>query len=190
MKKLIKPIISCATGLLGLIFLALDYFSMHMEAFGQSASQSLATGYRFAFFGNGALLEYFLDDDGTKLTFFAYIASIALILLLVASIVLLLTGAAKILRELKVFEVPGIDLCKLEKIGNLTFCGTSVIALVCALIFGFANGESVVSYMPAAGAWLLVILAVAEIIAVKVIDKKAVATPAVEEQAKNDSAEQ
>ena len=97
-KKMLKPIISAATGLLGLIFLAINYLTVTFSFMGQSASSGIDNGYGFAFFS--------LSFDGAKASIFGYITSLALFVLFFASIALLLVAAAKILRDLKILQLP------------------------------------------------------------------------------------
>ena len=170
-KKMLKPIISAATGLLGLIFLAINYLTVTVSFWGQTASSGIDNGYGFAFFS--------LSFDGAKASVFGYITSLALFVLFFASIALLLIGAAKILRELKVLQLPAsIPLCKIESLASVVFQGTAVLAIVSILIFGFANGQDGVSYMPGAGAWLLLVLAVVSALAPKLIAKMNASAPA------------
>ena len=174
-KKLIKPIITAVVGLFGLIFLALDYFTAHAEAFGQSISQSLANGYQFAFFGNGARLEKLFELESTSASFFAYIASILLIVFLLASIALLLVGVAKILVAFNILNLPKVDWNKIENILDIAFGGAAVLALLFTLIFGLINGESEeiasISYLPSVGAWLIAVLGAAKYAVAKLYDK-------------------
>ncbi len=196
-KKLIKPIITAAAGLLGLIFLALGYFTIHAEAFGQKISQSLANGYQFAFFGNGAKLEQFLELESTDASFFAYIASILLIIFLLASIAMLLVGIAKILIAFNILNLPKVAWNKIDGFLDIAFGGAAVLALIFALIFGLINGASEdvasVSYLPSVGAWLIAVLGVLKYVVAKLYDKFVpAAVPAAEEApaAKEESSEQ
>lgn len=177
-KKMLKPIISAATGLLGLIFLAINYLTVTFSFMGQSASSGIDNGYGFAFFS--------LSFDGAKASIFGYITSLALFVLFFASIALLLVAAAKILRDLKILQLPEtVSLCKIESWVSIAFQATAVLAIVSILIFGFANGQDGVSYMPGAGAWLLLVLAVVSALAPKLIAKMNVSAPA-EEAAKEE----
>jgi hypothetical protein len=68
---------------------------------------------------------------------------------------------------------------KISKLLGTLLAALSIIALACTLVFGLANGESEggasLSYLPATGAWLLTIVAVAQLVATKIIGKKEIA---------------
>ena len=177
-KKMLKPIISAATGLLGLIFLAINYMTVSATVWGQSFSRGLDNGYGFCFFD-----PLYENMDAS---FFGYITSGALLVVFLASIALLLVAAAKILRDMKILQLPeNVCLCKVDRLVSRVFQIAVAVAFVCTLIFGFANSQDGLSLVPGAGAWLLLVLAVVSALAPKFIAKMNVSVPA-EEAAKEE----
>ncbi len=161
-KKLISPIIYILSGVLGFIFMALDFIIVH------SSGHSVGLSSAYKFIG--------LSSAYSKVPFFKVLASIFLVLGIIICVVLILIGIVKLLTALN-FEIVGISelLPKISKyfifalIANLAIFG---IAFISSLIFELANSVSYGGYAPGVGAYLLLFFAVAEFAGESVLNKK------------------
>lgn len=175
-KKLIKPIITCATGLFSFIFLALNFFTGYSTWL--DVSVKYANGYSFV---GDDFLSLAPNGQWAKV-----IAFIFVVLVMIISVALIAIGVIKLL------EVVGVQVSILDPyeaiitkcnyyglIAYLSSCGAIFLFM---FIFGMSNGDDSSYYLPGVGCVLLLIFAAIEFVGYILVDKfveNAVAGPKV-----------
>ena len=121
--KLLKPITYVATGILTLIFMALDYFQV-IVAFGREKESE----------GQDAFEFIKLDADGADAEVFKTIASVALVGIIIAAVVVLLVGIIKLLPvfgvKINVLDSRAALIDKIVSIIMKTMVALNVVAII------------------------------------------------------------
>lgn len=159
-KKLINPIIFLASGLLGLIFMALDYIGITDG----DEFEGLENGYGFIGW----------DVDGADVAFFKVLSSIALVFAIIGCIALIIIGAVKLISALgyDLVFLPGKIVDLVANITTLVYMILHCSAFFFLFIFGLANSNSWFTFIPGVGAFFLLIFSIGLFVATKIIAKK------------------
>lgn len=164
-KKLISGCVFAATGLLGFIFMALDYAFQYISSY----SIGLSSGYGFIGF----------DASRGELAFMKLIPSILLVFVIISLIVFLALGTLKILDACGIeitFVAPYNELIeKISKKFLLAYLIINGASFIFTLIWGLANTKSAYGYStgvaPGPAAYLLLIFAAIAFAAPILLDK-------------------
>ena len=176
--KLLKPVTYVATGILTLIFMALDYFQA-IVTFGKEKQSE----------GQDAFEFIKLDVEGADSEVLKTIASVALVGIIIAAVIVLLAGIVKLLPVFGV-KVDALDsrAALIDKVASIilkAMVALNVVALVCTLLFGLGNTEEVwgakIIMTTDIGAYFLLVLAIVAVIVEKIANKKAAAEVVAEE---------
>ena len=126
-KKLIKPLSLLLCAVLFFIFMAMSFIDFSMAG----VSESVANGYDCL---NPFDAQF--TADSLSSTFLYTIAGFLVILMLIAAILMAITGLLSLL---------GKDVPALTKYADIVFLGytvASILSFLCLLIYGFGNTES------------------------------------------------
>ena len=185
--KLIKPVVYLATGILTFIFMALDYFKTVVSYGGEKVSQGMNAS---------DFME--MDVTGADGEIFKKIAGIALIGVIIAAVVVILVGIAKLLPAVGVkvdaLEAKAALVDKVAAVATKALVLVNFVAVACTFAFGMmavaeynklasAYGGGKITMTPAIGAYLMLVIAFAAVYAGKVLAKKAVVEEAPAEEA-------
>ena len=187
--KLLKPVTYIGTGILTFIFMALDYFKVTLSMGGYKDSEGYdAFDYREL---NAEMLEGEI---------FKKIAGVALIGVIIAAIVVILVGIAKLLPAVGVkvdaLEAKATLVDKVASVATKALALLNFVAVACTFAFGIeaVKDLNVGSYKytmaPALGAYLMLVIAFVAVFVEKAANKKAAAAVAEEAPAEETSAEE
>lgn len=193
--KLLKPVTYIGTGILTFIFMALDYFKMVASSSITNEKQTMISGDAFDFMD--------LDTTGLNGEILQQIASIALVGVIIAAIVVILVGIAKLLPAVGVnvdaLEAKATLIDKVAAGATKALVLLNVVAVVCTVAYGavalaemnaqFA-GYGKVTLTPVIGAYLMLVIAVVAVFVEKAANKKAAAAVAEEAPAEEAPAEE
>ena len=158
--------------------MALDYFQA-IVTFGKEKQSE----------GQDAFEFIKLDVEGADSEVLKTIASVALVGIIIAAVIVLLAGIVKLLPVFGV-KVDALDsrAALIDKVASIilkAMVALNVVALVCTLLFGLGNTEEVwgakIIMTTDIGAYFLLVLAIVAVIVEKIANKKAAAEVVAEE---------